>query len=261
MGDSSRVEEVVGLDVSDKWTQFCVLSRSTGHRQEEGRFRTTPEAVQKWLSGRCRSRVVLEVGAHSPWMSRCLEGAGQEVLVANAGKVALIYKNSRKNDRVDAESLARLGRLDPHLLHPLRHRSASAQADLAIVKSREILVQARTQCINHVRGVVKAVGARLPSCSAEAFAKRAGEQIPGPLARALAPVVELVASLTRQIRGYDKQLEHLAATKYPQTQSAASATGSRTDHVVGLRARDRRPRAFCQESPGRTVPGAGASDR
>ncbi len=218
MGHSSRVGQVVGLDVSDKWTQVYVLSMRTGTRVEEVRVRTTPAALGAWFAGRSRSRVALEVGPHSAWMSRLLESLGHEVLVANASKVALIYKNSRKHDRVDAETLARLARLDPHLLHPVCHRSASAQADLSVLQSREILVEARTKCISHVRGVVKAMGGRLPRCTAEAFAKKAGEQIPGPLTGALGPVVEMIASLTQRIRDYDKQIERLAASKYPETE-------------------------------------------
>ncbi len=82
MGHGSRVGQVVGLDVSDKWTQVYVLSMRTGTRVEEVRVRTTQEALEAWFAGRSRSRVALEVGPHSAWMSRLLEGLGHEVLVA-----------------------------------------------------------------------------------------------------------------------------------------------------------------------------------
>ena len=51
-------------------------------------------------------------------MSRLLEGeCAQEVLVANPRKTRLIYGSKRKTDKLDAENLARLARLDPKLLY------------------------------------------------------------------------------------------------------------------------------------------------
>src|SRR5438046_4303105 len=105
--------------------------------------------------------VCLAVGTHSPWLSRAVVACGHEVLVANARKLRLIYQNDRKSDRVDAASLARLGRLDPTLLAPIRHRGEAVQADLALLRARETLVRARAQLVNHVRGAVKAVGAQI----------------------------------------------------------------------------------------------------
>ena len=80
------------------------------------------------------SRVALEVGTHSPWVSRHLASIGHEVIVANPHKVKLITQSLRKNDRVDAVSLARLARVDPKLLSPIRHRGAEAQAHLAVTE-------------------------------------------------------------------------------------------------------------------------------
>jgi len=57
----------------------------------------------------------------------------------------LIYQNDSKSDRVNAQYLARVGRLDPALLAPLRHRRAETQADLALLRSRDALVRARTR--------------------------------------------------------------------------------------------------------------------
>ncbi|MFV2045710.1 MAG: hypothetical protein ACC700_21090, partial [Anaerolineales bacterium] len=57
------------------------------------------------------------------------------------GKLRAIYYNPRKDDRADAEILARLARLDPNLLSPIHHRSPQAQADLANIRSRDALVR------------------------------------------------------------------------------------------------------------------------
>lgn len=147
----------VGLDLGDRYSRFCLLDDSGGVI-DEGRLRTTPDALRDEFEGRAPMRIVIEVGTHSPWVSRVLEACGHEVLVANARKIRLIYANDRKSDRIDAECLARLGRLDPQLLAPIRHRGAKAQADLVHIRSRDCLVRGRAQLINHVRGAVKSMG-------------------------------------------------------------------------------------------------------
>ena len=162
-------------------------------------------------------RIAIEVGTHSPWASRVLEECGHEVLVANARKLRLIYANKRKTDEIDAENLARLARLDPKLLYPLKHRGEDSQAHMAIIRSRQALVGCRTQLVNHVRGALKSFGAHLPKCPARSFHKRAAEHIPEALWPALGPVLETIGSLTQRIREYDRQLESIAEEHYPET--------------------------------------------
>jgi transposase len=115
---------------------------------EEGKLRTTPEAFRRRFASERPLRIAIEAGTHSPWASRVLEECGHEVLVANARKLRLIYSNKRKTDELDAENLARLARLDPKLLYPLKHRGEESQAHMAIVRSREALVSCRTQLVN-----------------------------------------------------------------------------------------------------------------
>jgi transposase len=116
--------------------------------------------------------VILEVGTHSPWISRLLSELGHEVVVANPRKLRLIYENPRKTDRADAEYLARVGRMDPDLLAPVAHGGPQVQADRGVLRARERLVRIRGQLVNHVRGTVKSWGARLPSCGAGGWVKR-----------------------------------------------------------------------------------------
>jgi transposase len=130
---------------------------------------------------------------------------------------ALIYGHGRKNDGLDAQNLARLARLDPKLLAPLKHRGETSQAHLAIVRSREALIEARAKLINHLRGTVKSFGSRLPSCSSPTFHKKVGAHVPEPLKPALEPLLKTVASMTERIQEYDRQLEVLAEEHYPET--------------------------------------------
>jgi transposase len=189
-GSKERPKVTAGLDLGDKYSYLCLIDSEGGQVIEEGRLRTTPEALRRRFASEQQLRIAIETGTHSPWVSRLLEECGHEVLVANARKLRLIYSNQRKTDEVDAENLARLARVDPKLLYPLKHRGEGSQAHLAIIRSRQALVGARTQLVNHVRGAVKSFGARLPKCPARSFHKRASEHIPEVLMPALGPILE-----------------------------------------------------------------------
>ena len=217
--DGSKVQPKVtaGLDIGDKYSYVCLIDTASGEIMEEGRLRTSPETFKRRFASERPMRIAIEAGTHSPWASRVLEDCGHEVLVANARKLRLIYANKQKTDEIDAENLARLARLDPKLLYPLRHRGEESQAHLALIRSREALVSTRTQLVNHVRGAVKSFGHRLPKCPARSFHKRAAEHIPEALRPALGPILEQIGSLTQRIREYDRKLEAICQEHYPET--------------------------------------------
>jgi transposase len=186
-GSSEQPRFTAGLDLGDKYSYLCLIDQQSGQVIEEGRLRTTPEAFRRRFASEQPLRIAIEAGTHSPWVSRLLEECGHEVLVANARKLRLIYSNKRKTDEVDAENLARLARVDPKLLYPLKHRGEEGQAHMALIRSREALVSSRTQLVNHVRGAVKSFGGRLPKCPARSFHNKAPEHIPEALLPALGP--------------------------------------------------------------------------
>src|SRR6202011_4027310 len=158
----------VGLDVGDRWSHWCALP-SDGEAVARGRVASTGEALVAHAAGWAGTRVALENGTHSGWMSRVLEQAGCEVYVANPSRWRGTAHNA-KNDRNDAEALARTVRVDPRLLFPLQHRSEQSQQDLAVIRVRSQLVKTRTLLVNTARGTVKSLGHRLPSGSADSFA-------------------------------------------------------------------------------------------
>ncbi|MCA1727943.1 MAG: IS110 family transposase [Actinobacteria bacterium] len=208
---------IVGIDLGDRYSHLCLLDTENGEVIEESRIATNQEAFERRFSGAEPMRVAIEASTHSPWVSRMLEDHGHEVLVANARKVRLIYGEGRKTDRIDAEKLARLARLDPKLLSPIKHRGETSQSHLALVHSRDALVGTRTKLVNHVRGTVKAFGARLPKCTAQSFHHKVAEHLPKELEPALGPVLETIASLSERIREYDRRLEEVADELYPET--------------------------------------------
>jgi transposase len=214
-----------GLDLGDKYSYLCIIDTVSGEVMEEGRLRTSPEALRRRFASEPPLRIAIEAGTHSPWASRVLEECGHEVLVANARKLRLIYANKQKTDEVDAENLARLARVDPKLLYPIEHRGEESQAHMALIHSRQALVGCRTQLVNHVRGAVKSFGARLPKCPARSFHKRASEHIPQALLAALGPVLEQIGSLTERIRQYDRKLETICQERYPETELLRQVEG------------------------------------
>ena len=227
MTNGIRSGETIGLDLSDKTGLFVVID-AAGDVVAEGTVALTLSGVHKTFGRRPACCIALEVGTHSPWVSRELERLGYEVIVANARQVGLITRSKKKTDREDAETLARAARFDPKLLRPVRHRGEQAQADLTMVRARKALVDSRTTLINSVRGMVKAAGARLPRCSTASFATRVADHLPACLRPALEPMLAAIAQLTEQIKAMTRGLKKVALERYPETRLLTQV------HDVGL---------------------------
>ena len=205
----------IGLDLGDRNSWYCVLDE-VGQIQLEQRVRTSAKALQEAFGGMPRSRIALEIGTHSPWISRLLSELGHEVIVANARKVRLIGESRKKDDRLDARTLARLARIDPELLYPVKHRSAQAQADLAVIRARAGLVRARTSLVNTARSLAKSSGERLRGCNVRNLNPEKAESLSPELQSALEPLLAEIESLSERIAEYNDRIEALAEENYPQ---------------------------------------------
>jgi transposase len=212
------------MDLGDKTSHYYVLN-SEGELVREGTVATTKKGMKQRFGSLPRCRIAMEVGTHSPWVSRMLKSLGHEVIVANARQVKLISASSRKSDRLDAQTLARLARMDPELLRPIRHRSERAQGHLMQVRVRSALVETRTGLINTARGLAKAMGERLPACDADQMGVEKMQGLPAELAEALAPLLETVEWLTERIKEWDQKLEQLAGSEYPETELLRQVSG------------------------------------
>ncbi len=214
----------IGMDLGDKTSRFCVLD-DDGQVVREGSVGTTQKAMTQVFARLGRCRVALEVGTHSPWLSRLLKSFGHEVIVANARQVKLISQSSRKDDRLDAQTLARLARVDPQLLRPIRHRSERAQRHLMAIRVRASLVEARTGLINSARGLAKAIGERLPSSDTDQMGVERLEELPAEVQETLRPLLAIVESLTEQIQASNKKIEQIARNEYPETELLRQVSG------------------------------------
>jgi transposase len=211
----SQSRLTIGLDLGDRNSWYCVLDES-GQIQREQRVRTNATALREVFGEMAHSRIALEIGTHSPWISRLLSELGHEVIVANARKVRLIGESRKKDDRLDAQTLARLARIDPQLLYPVKHRSAQAQADLMMIRARAGLVRARTGLVNTVRGLVKSYGERLRGCNARNMNPEKAEGLSPELQTGLEPLLACIESVSEQIGEYNERIEKLAQDSYPQ---------------------------------------------
>lgn len=214
--DRNLPMQTIGMDLGDRNSHFCRLS-ADGQVLEESSVATTSTAIRKLFGPMRRCRVALEAGTHSPWVSRLLAELGHEVIVANPRQVQLISASSRKNDRMDAHTLARLARVEPELLRPIRHRSRQAQEHLMVIRVRATLVEVRTGLVNAARGLTKALGERLPGCDADQMSMEKATSLPVALQESLRPLLEEAASLTKRIHALDAQIEQIARDEYPET--------------------------------------------
>ena len=67
----------IGLDLGDRWSHYCVLDE-TGRILGESKVAPSPNAMKVVFGAMAKSRMALETGMHSPWVSRVLDGLGRE---------------------------------------------------------------------------------------------------------------------------------------------------------------------------------------
>jgi transposase len=212
------------VDLGDQWSNYCSLGLE-GETLAEGQLQTTREAVVEFFRALSAARVIIEVGTHSAWVREVVVGCGHEVLVANPRLMDGTKRRKRKNDRIDAHKLARVGRIDPQSLFPIEHRSTQVRQDLVVLRARDALVSVRTQLINTTRGLVKSMGERLPKCSSPSFPKKVEEALPAEVCEALLPLVRLAEELSDRIKVYDERIEKLGREKYEHTELLRQVKG------------------------------------
>jgi transposase len=215
----------VGLDLGDRRHTVCVLN-AAGDIVTEEVIVNTRECLEAFAARFPTATIVMETGTHSPWVSRLFEARGHPVIVANARKLRAISQSQTKSDREDAQMLARLGRADPKLLRPVRHRSEAAQRALVRLKVREALVRNRVNLANSVRFLLKSLGVFVPSSiKALAFTRKVRAQLAPADATLVEPLLAAIDELNAQIKALDAELEALAHETYPATERLRQIPG------------------------------------
>lgn len=218
----------IGLDLGDKKHAICALN-AAGEIIDERTITNHRESLRRLSQKHPGARIALEVGTHSPWISRFLKELGHEVLVANPRKLRAIYASDRKSDKNDARMLARIARMDAELLFPIQHGSEESQRDLLHMKMRDTLVRQRVCVINSVRFTLKSLGLILPKTpSSDYFARRYRsflEENNKDLLEMLEPMLQVLDIMSEKIKEMDKTIEKLCAEKYPVTERLRQICG------------------------------------
>ena len=214
----------IGMDLGDKNNAVYVLDKS-GREELSDTIDNNADAIRVFFSQYPGATVAIEAGTHSPWISRQLTSMGCKVLVGNPRKLRVIWDSNDKSDGRDANMLARVARFDPELLYPINHRGEQAQIDLELLQARDILVKNRSSLINHIRGSVKSLGGRLPSCSAESFHRQAGDHLAEELRETIKPLLTVLEQMTTQIKSFDQQIDKISRERYPETELLRAIKG------------------------------------
>lgn len=195
----------IGIDLGDRRHAVCVLSAG-GEILAEEMITNTRECLCAFAQRHPGAVFVMGTGTHSPWVSRLLESLGHTVHVANVRKVRAISTSPNKNDQEDAQMLARLGRTDPALLSPVKHRNGPSAGSGRLKPY----------------GVVDAAGSKHVAWRLRRFADRgrAGGSVPGSFAR-----LRMTSRGARRERRRKRSRNPAAATRWRRR--AAGARGLR----------------------------------
>ncbi len=213
---SNTLPLTLGLDLGARKSHACALAPD-GELIEERVVTTSRDAIAALLARHQGARVVLEASTSARWIASAAKAAGHDVIVANPRKIPVITASVRKCDRNDARLLAELGQVKPHLLSPVDLRDDRYQIVRTLLFARAQLVKSRTSLINFVRAEVRMLGYSLPSCSSASFPSKCRGLIPGELEEALLPTLDVLVDLSRRIEDYDRKVDELSTTSFPET--------------------------------------------
>lgn len=198
----------VAIDLHDEYSQLCVMSPSR-EKLTEARVPTTRVALADFFAQRQRSRVIYEAGPHALWVGELLKELGHEPIACHPRRVRLIAEGRNKNDRMDAEILARLSLSDLELIRPIHQRSRSTLDQRSVIRARAAVVDAQKRLRTMLRGLVKPFGLRVHRGKKRALAELSTAALP-PLVRvSVDSVLQILTATAEQIAILDKHVEQI----------------------------------------------------
>lgn len=206
---------IISLDVSDKTSKVCIMSKNAGRKQilEETTIYTTKDALLAYLKTKNPTwPVVFETGTHCRWMEKVVKSFGMKPIVANPAHMRMVTESNTKNDRNDARELARIALADVELLHPVSLRSEICQQMLRLLKARDVMISVRTKFVNQLRGFAKSMGFRLPNCSANKVYLLDKSQWPEDFETVAWPIMDILETIEIKIKAYESQIKKLASS-------------------------------------------------
>ena len=215
----------VGLDLASKISTYHVLDAS-GETVCTGTVRTQRADLERTFAPVVPAVIAMETGSVSRVADEVLSSQGHTVVVGNPRRIAAIFSNVKKCDKVDAAMLAELVRVSPRLLSPIQHRTATAHGGLTLIRARDANVRARATQINLVRGMAKSYEFQLPSCDAENFTRVVRPLVDQTeFGQMLAPTLDVIAAQTVAIAQFDAKIKAYSDKHVPQAKQLAAIPG------------------------------------
>src|SRR6266480_3742443 len=175
----------------------------------EAKVPTKEGALRDFFHRREKARVVFEAGPHALWVSELLSALGHEPVVCHPRRVRLIAESRNKNDRVDAELLARLSLSDLELIRPIQQRSRSTLEQRSVVRSRAVLVETQKRLRTMLRGLIKPFGVQLPAGKKRALTQAASAELPELARQSVDAILNILHSIANQIGVLNDAIEQL----------------------------------------------------
>src|SRR3954468_606448 len=148
----------VGLDVHSKQSSLCILN-SGGGTVNQVQLKGPRSAVVDRLRQLVRDHqgepfsVCYEASCGYGHLYEQLRPIAHHVAVAHPGKLRLIYRPKRKNERVDAQKLAKLLLLD--MVPPVHVPSIDVRAWRSLIVLRQRVMSQVVRAKNQIRGVLR----------------------------------------------------------------------------------------------------------
>jgi transposase len=196
----------IGMDLGNRKHTVCALD-ADGNVLFRKEVANTPDELKVFFEENKGATVAMETGLCCRWISALSKASGCDTIVGNARELAMIWGDKNKNDRNDAEKIARLARADRNLFHPVTLRDDAHHRLFQLLELREGEVKERTRRVNSIRGMCKANAVFLPSCDAALFHKVAASALPEGMRKMFRPTLDALAATDRAIRRYDAMIE------------------------------------------------------
>jgi transposase len=150
----------VGLDIHTKWITTCVLD-CDGKLHHRCQFRQVDQLVTFLERLPERFEACFEASCGYGWCYDLLKPLASRVVVAHPGLLRLIFRSRQKNDRSDAEKLAKLLYLGE--VPTVHVPTANVRAWRELITFRKKLIEKRTKAKNGIRALLRSLGIQAPN--------------------------------------------------------------------------------------------------
>ena len=220
-----NISHYIGFDVHKKTVNYCVKT-ADGQIVEEGKLPALRAMIREWAAARpCPWQGALEATLFSAWIYDTLHPYAEQMLMGHPAKMKAITAGKKKNDHLDARTIADLLRCN---LLPACYVLSPEMRDLRrLLRYRNLVVQESVRMQNKIAGLLMETGSPFVK------EKLHGKKYFANLIQTLQEVPESVKDLLRMSRGAmemfqstQKRLVHSLLTN--------SSLGPRVERLVSI---------------------------